>query len=41
MKAFFSAILFAAVMAVSMAYVLEGFQRPVETAYTSPTGVRL
>lgn len=41
MKAFFSAVVVAAVLAVGMAYVLEGMQRPAETAHRSATGVRL
>lgn len=41
MKAFLSAMAVAVLMAVGMAYVLEGVQRPAEIANTSPTGVRL
>lgn len=41
MKAFVSAVIVAVVLAVGMAYVLEGVQRPAEIANTSPTGVRL
>jgi hypothetical protein len=41
MPTFITACIVAIVLAVGAAYVLEGYQKPAETAYASPTGVRI
>jgi hypothetical protein len=41
MKAFIVACLAIAVIAVGASMLLDGYQRPAESAYSSPTGVRI
>lgn len=41
MPTFITAFIVAIVLAIGAAYVLEGYQTPAETAYTSSSTVRL
>jgi hypothetical protein len=40
MKAFLASVVVVVVIAVGANFVLNGFQKPAESAYTSPTGAR-
>lgn len=40
MKAFLASIVAVVVIAVGAGFILNSFQKPAESAYTSPTGAR-